>query len=110
MSESLTKGTEISKSKIRKLHNEVNEIDLSPLDKFWIIKEKVKHLDFHAGMLETIIQKLMDLIQRTTIASAEKKKKKKYAEIINDPESILNILTSAKEAMIMKQYFNALIK
>lgn len=119
MSESSTKEAEIPKPKIRKLPSEVNEFNLIPQDrtiffffkqkydiKLRIIKEKVKHLDFYAGMLETVIQKWLDLIQRTAIASTKKEGKKKYAKMVDDREDTLNLITNTREVVITLKLYS----
>lgn len=49
-------------------------------------------------MLEIVIHKWLDFIQSTAITSANKEENK-YAEMVDNPEGILNLITSAAEAI-----------
>ncbi|OZC09997.1 hypothetical protein X798_02843 [Onchocerca flexuosa] len=54
-------------------------------DKMRIVKEETKRLYSYANILETIVQKRLDIIQKIAITSAKKEEEKKYAE--NDRRS-----------------------
>uniref|UniRef100_A8PBJ9 Uncharacterized protein n=1 Tax=Brugia malayi TaxID=6279 RepID=A8PBJ9_BRUMA len=72
MSDSIRKGSELSKSRTLELLKEASELDLtSPSQtlsrgelqhqyeiKLRIVKEKIAHLEYYAGLLETANQKL----------------------------------------------------
>ncbi|VDM22174.1 unnamed protein product [Wuchereria bancrofti] len=104
MFDTLLKGAEMPKSKIQKLLSEVNEFDLTQPErtfprelkqqyeaKLRIIKEMTKRL---------IMLKWSDLIQNTTNSSQRRDEEKKYLKTVDDPQSILNLIANAREAII----------
>uniref|UniRef100_A0AAF5RWV5 Uncharacterized protein n=1 Tax=Wuchereria bancrofti TaxID=6293 RepID=A0AAF5RWV5_WUCBA len=98
MSESITKGSEIPKLRTRELLTEASKLDLTPPSqtlsreelkqqyeiKSRIVKEKITHLEYYAGLLETANQKWLDIIQNLTIATKRKEEEAKYANMVDD--------------------------
>ncbi|VIP00093.1 Uncharacterized protein BM_BM17139 [Brugia malayi] len=100
MSDSIRKGSELSKSRTLELLKEASELDLtSPSQtlsrgelqhqyeiKLRIVKEKIAHLEYYAGLLETANQNWLDNIQSLTIATRRKEEETKYANMVDDPQ------------------------
>lgn len=114
MSDSIRKGSELSKSRTLELLKEASELDLtSPSQtlsrgelqhqyeiKLRIVKEKIAHLEYYAGLLETANQNWLDNIQSLTIATRRKEEETKYANMVDDPQGILSLITRTRETII----------
>ncbi|VDN00394.1 unnamed protein product, partial [Onchocerca ochengi] len=99
MSTSLNQSAQPTIGRIIELLKEINGLDLSlpdqnePLEeqkkqyeiKKRIVKDKIKRLETYLGILETINQKWLDLIQQTTKAT-KKEEEEKYEEMVNDKQ------------------------
>uniref|UniRef100_A0A1I7VMW0 Gag protein n=1 Tax=Loa loa TaxID=7209 RepID=A0A1I7VMW0_LOALO len=95
------------------LLEEIKKFDLSPPDlnqpledqkqqyeiKKRIVKDKAKRFEIYVGILETINQKWLDLIQQAT-KTTKKEEEEKYEKMVNDKQGILHIINSNKEAII----------
>ncbi|VDN87902.1 unnamed protein product, partial [Brugia pahangi] len=68
--------------------------------KLRIVKEKIAHLEYYAGLLETANQNWLDNIQSLTIATRRKEEETKYANMVDDPQGILSLITRTRETII----------
>uniref|UniRef100_A0A1I7VAC2 DUF1758 domain-containing protein n=1 Tax=Loa loa TaxID=7209 RepID=A0A1I7VAC2_LOALO len=101
MSTSLNKSTQPTIDRVIELLEEIKKLDLSPPDrnqpledqkqqyeiKKRIVKDKAKRFEIYVGMLETINEKWLDLIQQATKIT-KKEEEEKYEKMVNDKQAI----------------------
>uniref|UniRef100_A0A1I7VZY4 DUF1758 domain-containing protein n=1 Tax=Loa loa TaxID=7209 RepID=A0A1I7VZY4_LOALO len=113
MSTSLKKSAQPTIDRVIELLEEIKKFDLSPPDlnqpledqkqqyeiKKKIVKDKAKRFEIYVGILETINQKWLDLIQQAT-KTTKKEEEEKNEKMVNDKQGILHIINNSKEAII----------
>uniref|UniRef100_A0A1I7VAP0 Nucleosome assembly protein n=1 Tax=Loa loa TaxID=7209 RepID=A0A1I7VAP0_LOALO len=101
MSTSLNKSAQSTIDRVIELLEEIKKLDLSPPDrnqpledqkqqyeiKKRIVKDNAKRFEIYVGILETINQKWLDLIQQAT-KTTKKEEEEKYEEMVNDKQAI----------------------
>ncbi|VDM99605.1 unnamed protein product [Onchocerca ochengi] len=103
-----------AKGKILKLISEVQQMDWKPIDQEIadderceefedrknIIEDMTERIELYVETLVDINNKWLDFLQKI-LRERQRKEEKKYTEVIEDEQGVLNLINEGKEALIV---------